>query len=89
LSDPDFAAMARDELARALTLSWRELRGVTPWGDSFEGVSPAGRHVVVERAYIWQGDAGGDILVEVAVYGGASRYDKGETASAVIAKGGT
>ena len=80
--------MARDELARALTLTWRELRGVTPWGDSFEGVSPDGRDVIVERSYIWQGEVGGDILVEIAVYGGASRYDKGETASAIIAMGG-
>ncbi len=86
--DPDLAAMAEDELARALTLKWRELAGVTPWGDCYEGVSPAGRDVVIDRSYIWQAEAGGDILVEVAVYGGPSRYDAGERASAVIARGG-
>ena len=59
MADPDFAAMARDELGRALTLSWRELASITPWGDSFEGVSPAGREVIVARSYIWRGEAGG------------------------------
>lgn len=86
--DPDLAAMAEDELARALTLKWRELAGVTPWGDSYEGISPAGRDVVIDRSYIWQAEAGGDILVEVTVYGGLSRYDAGERASAVIGRGG-
>jgi hypothetical protein len=85
VADPDFADMARDELARALTLSWRDLAAITPWGDSFEGVSPAGREVIVERSYIWRGEKGGDILVEVEVYGGPSRQHHGETASAVIA----
>jgi hypothetical protein len=88
MSDPDLAAMAADELARALTLKWRDLKAVTPWGDSYEGISPGGRDVMVDRSYIWQGEAGGDILVEVAVYGGPSRYDAGERASAVIARGG-
>jgi hypothetical protein len=86
--DPDFAAMAQDELARALTLGWRELAGVIPWGDSYDGISPAGRDVVIDRNYIWQAEVGGDILVEVAVYGGPSRYDTCERASAVIARGG-
>jgi hypothetical protein len=84
--DPDFAAMAEDELARALTLSWRELSTLTPWGDSFDGISPAGRNVIVERNYLWAGDPGGDILCEVAVYGGASRYDDGAKASRVVRK---
>ena len=84
MADPDFAAMAQDELVRALTLSWRELASITPWGDSFEGVTPAGREVIVERSYIWRGEAGGDILVEVEVYAGPSRQHHGETASAVI-----
>ena len=87
-SDPDLAAMAEDELARALTLEWRELAGVIPWGDSYEGISPAGRNVMIDRSYIWRAEAGGDILVEVAVYGGPSRYDAGEHASAVIAREG-
>jgi len=88
VSDPDLAEMAEDELTRALTLKWSELSAITPWGDSYEGVSPAGRQVMVDRSYIWRGAAGGDILVEVAVYGGPSRYDAGERASAVIARGG-
>lgn len=86
--DPDLAAMAKDELARALTLAWRDLADIIPWGDSYEGVSPAGRDVMVDRSYIWQAETGGDILVEVAVYSGPSRYDAGEHASAVIARGG-
>ena len=85
-SDPDLQAMAEDELARALSLSWRALSTVAPWGDSFEGISPDGREVIVERAYLWQGDAGGDILCEVAVFGGESRRQYGAKVSAVIAR---
>jgi hypothetical protein len=84
----DMAAMAADELERALTLSWRELSRVTPWGDTFEGFSPAGRQVTVERSYIWAEAAGGDILCEVTVYGGPSRWDEGARQTGVIrAKG--
>ena len=86
-SDPDLQAMADDELARALTLSWLALSKIAPWGDSFEGISPAGRDVIVERAYLWQGDAGGDLLCEVSVFGGESRREAGAKASAVIARG--
>ena len=88
MTDPDLAEMAEDELTRALTLKWSELSGITPWGDSYDGITPAGREVMVDRSYIWQGAAGGDILVEVAVYGGPSRYELGERASALIARGG-
>jgi len=83
--DEDLSEMARDELARALTLKWTDLAPITPWGDSFEGISPAGRDVIVERSYLWADARGGDILCEVRVYGGPSRWDKGATASAVIA----
>ena len=76
--------MAQDELARALDLSWRALRGVVPWGDTFDGVSPSGRNVQVERSYVWSADPGGDILCEVRVYANAALYDAGETVSAVI-----
>ena len=48
--------MAADELERALTLSWRELAAVAPWGDAYDGFSPAGRQVTVERSYIWAED---------------------------------
>ena len=78
MSDPDLEAMAQDELSRAMTLTWRDLNKVIPWGDTFEGISPAGRNVEVERNYLWVDEIGGDILCEVAVYGGPSRYDQGD-----------
>jgi hypothetical protein len=84
--DPDLEAMARDELSRAMTLRWQDLRGIIPWGDTFEGISPAGRYVEVERSYIWAAEEDGDILCEVAVYGGPSRYDQGVRASATISR---
>jgi hypothetical protein len=84
-ADADLAEMARDELTRALTLRWRDLKTIIPWGDSFEGISPAGRNVMVERSYLWAEAEGGDILCEVMVYGGASRWDHGAKASATIA----
>ena len=66
--DEDLAAAAEDELDRALTLGWNELRKVTPWGDTFEGFSPDGRDVCFERAYMWEAEIGGDIRVEVTVF---------------------
>ena len=86
MSDPDLLAFAEDELVRALTLSWRDLSKITPWGDTFEGLSPSGRQVLVERNYIWAAEAGGDILCEVAVFGGPSRYDQGAWVSRLIKK---
>ena len=86
MSDPDLEAMARDELSRALTLRWQDLSGNVPWGDSFEGISPAGRYVEVERSYIWASEEGGDILCEVTVFGGPSRYDHGARATSIISR---
>ena len=86
-ADADLLAMAQDELARALSLSWAALARVTPWGDTFEGISPAGRHVMVERGYMWASEPGGDILCEVRVYANAALYDAGESVSRVIARG--
>ena len=83
-ADPDLLAFAQDELSRALSLSWRSLSKVAPWGDSFEGISPAGRSVTVERAYLWQGAVGGDILCEVAVFRGAVAGEDAVRVSAVI-----
>ena len=40
--DPDLLVFAEDELSRALSLSWRALSKVAPWGDSFQGISPSG-----------------------------------------------
>lgn len=64
----DLEAAAREEMARACTVGWRELSGCVPWGDSFDGFTPQGRAAVFERSYLWETDPGGDILVEVAVY---------------------
>lgn len=84
MSDLDLLAMAQDELDRACTLTWRELAKIVPWGDEFEGVSPNGRDVLVARSYLWRDGQGGDILCEVTVYGGPSRFDQGEQATRVI-----
>jgi hypothetical protein len=64
----DLVAAARDEIERACTLGWRDLRDHTPWGDTFEGFTPEGRDVCFERSYLWDADPGGDIRVEVHVY---------------------
>jgi hypothetical protein len=80
----DLAEMARDELERALTLSWRDLAAVVPWGDAYDGFTPAGRQVTVERSYLWAEAADGDILCEVTVYGGPSRWDEAARAQHVI-----
>ena len=86
MNDPDLQAMAQDELSRAMTLTWRDLSKVIPWGDTFEGVSPAGRGVEVERSYLWEADPDGDILCEVSVYGGPSRYEQGARVRGVISR---
>ncbi len=78
--------MAEDELARACTLTWSALCKVTPWGDTYEGFAPSGRPVQVERNYVWAGDPGGDVLVEVVVFQNAVLYDQGARVSRVIAK---
>ncbi len=80
----DLAEMAADELERAMTLSWRELSAIVPWGDAYDGFSPAGRQVTVERSYLWADAAGGDILCEVMVYGGPSRWEEGARAKGLI-----
>lgn len=86
MTDPDLMAMAQDELDRACSLSWRELAQIVPWGDEFDGVSPGGREVIAARSYLWADGEGGDILCEVTVYGGPSRYDQGERASRIISR---
>lgn len=87
IADPDLAEMAEDELKRALTLTWRDLSKIVPWGDTYEGVSPSGRFVKVERSYLWVEEEGGDILCEVAVFPNDVLYDRGARRSAVIRRG--
>jgi hypothetical protein len=82
----DLAALAQDELSEAGALTWRELSKVVPWGDAYEGFTAAGRQVTVERSYLWADGVGGDILCEVVVYGGPSRYEEGVKASRLIPK---
>jgi len=65
VSDQDLTDLAADELAQALSLSWRELSKVTPWGDTYEALAPGGDEVEVERNYLWFKDAGGDVMIEV------------------------
>ena len=77
---------AEEELNAACTLGWRALASVTPWGDTYEGFAPGGRNVLIERNYIWKTEPGGDILVEIAVYPGPSRYDSAARASRLIEK---
>ena len=85
-TNPHFLAMAEDELKRAVTIRYRDLAKITPWGDTFEGISPDGRNVEVERNYLWASAPGGDILVEIAVFGGPSRYDAGAKVSRLVHK---
>lgn len=64
----DLEAAAHEEMERACDLGWARLAQVTPWGDTYEGYTPEGRDVCFERNYLWAGDPGFDIRVEVVVY---------------------
>ena len=64
----DLEAAALEELDLAAALGWAQLAGLTPWGDTFEGFTPMGREVCIERSYLWENAAGGDIRIEVTVY---------------------
>ncbi len=64
----DLTEAAEEELERACSLGRRDMVACTPWGDTYEGYTPAGRDVCFERNYLWVGEAGGDICVEVVVY---------------------
>jgi hypothetical protein len=87
--DHELAAAAEEELKAAVTLSWRELAKLVPWGDSFEGFGPAGGALEFERSYIWRDAPGGDILCEVTAFRGPSRYDRGVRLSRIINKPAT
>jgi hypothetical protein len=84
MSAPDLEDTAAEELDRALDLSWSQLAKITPWGDTYVGISTSGREVEIARNYIWAEAPGGDILVEVAVYAGETRYDDGAKVSRII-----
>jgi hypothetical protein len=88
-TDPELQSAAEDELQTACSMSWRELARVTPWGDTWEGFGPNGSPVHFERNYLWFEKEGGDILCEVRVYRGQSRYDHGALVSRVIDKPAT
>jgi hypothetical protein len=85
-ADPALFAAAEEELAQACTLGWRALASITPWGDTYEGYAPGGRAVTFERNYLWSGPPGGDILVEVAAFGGESRRADAAEVSLLIRK---
>jgi hypothetical protein len=86
MSDPDLEATAAEELERALDMSWNALAKHVPWGDTYVGLSIGGREVEFARNYIWADQPGGDILCEVHVYAGESRYDHGAKLSRLIRK---
>jgi hypothetical protein len=64
----DLEEAALEEMERACELGWAKVAAVTPWGDTYEGYTPAGRDVCFERNYLWKDDPGYDICVEVVVY---------------------
>jgi hypothetical protein len=84
-TEADFTAAADEELDRAMTLGWKELSKLTPWGDTFEGFTPEGRDVCFERSYLWEAETGGDIRVEVTVYE-ARAYEAGVRHTRIIEK---
>ena len=84
--DEDMQAAANEELERAVTLGWRAIARHTPWGDTFEGFTPAGREVCFERTYLWEDEPGGDVRVEVTVYE-PQAYEAGVKAVRNIKKG--
>ena len=84
----DLTAAATEELDRAMSLGWAQLSKHTPWGDTFEGVTPEGREVCFERAYMWEGASGGDIRVEVSVYEPRA-FEDGVRVTRMITKDGS
>ena len=87
MSDYDLELAAEEEIERACDMSWRELSGVMPWGDAFEGFTPGGAEAHFERSYLWAEQPGGDILCEVAVYPDPQSYERAARRSRLIRKG--
>jgi hypothetical protein len=84
--NPLLRESAEEELAHALDISWAALAKSVPWGDTYVGVAKDGREVEFERRYLWATEEGGDILVEVTVFAGQTRYEQGGKAEGIIAK---
>ena len=59
---------------------------MTPWGDVYEGITPGGAAAQFERDYLWAGEPGGDVIVEVAVYPDAQRFEEAARRRRVIPK---
>lgn len=83
--EQDLDAAAREEIAQACRPGWADLAKVTPWGDAFEGFTPAGRAATFERSYLWADEPGGDIRVEVMVYEPAA-FEQGVTVVQTLAR---
>ena len=81
--DPDLRDAAEEEAQRAIRLAWAQLRPTIPWGDTYEGFTPAGREVCFERAYLWDTVVGGDIRLELSVYEPRD-YEHGVTIETLI-----
>ena len=86
MTTPELEETALEELEQAVSLTWPQLAPLTPWGDSYVGISVAGREVEIERSYIWADQEGGDILCEVVVFAGETRYDHGAKVTRTIRK---
>lgn len=78
----ELSEMAIEELDAACGLRWVELKAVTPWGDTYEGMAPSGRTVEIERRYLWAHEPAGAVIVEVEVRDPAQQT--GAEARAVI-----
>jgi hypothetical protein len=82
----DLERLADEELKQALSLTWGQLAKLVPWGDDYEGLTPANMSVQLARSYMWAGEPGGDILCEVRAYLDEAHYDYGAKRSALIRK---
>ena len=82
----ELSEMALEELDAACALRWAEMKAITPWGDTYEGMAPSGRAVEIERRYLWAHDPVGAVIIEVEVRDPAKRT--GAEARAVISPPG-
>jgi hypothetical protein len=80
----DLDILAAEELTQAASLQWSQLAPLIPWGDTYEGISPANLTVQLSRNYLWAAEPGGDILCEVRVYLDEAHYDYGAKRSTLI-----